>query len=649
MVDSGNAESHIRHNSSRIVQPQTQARLIKLSSARASSVGEPEKYVVAVIQGRGLEIGICVVSLSTGKTYLTQLADGPSFARTLQHLYLYPPLAVLLPDTGHSSSQNTAGSAEHLLAKVLENTFSVQIHWVRREYWNDECGLKYLKTLAVENDHRVAMIASVADRHSALSAAGALFEWLKINDLTFATHSVPIFCAATSGTMFVDAQTAMDLELVSNHLTRKTADTLFGTLNRCYTPMGARLLRSNLLQPINDQEVIERRLDAIHELARGSVGLETLRSLRDNLHAIKHIDLDNILAQVGDLSVPLAEGKLSQEVSFKAKRDPETRIGLLSQLNQAIQVLSTLRDCLADSQSPLLQSLSLRLTSSGSAELRRRLLETLEDQPISASRGLVARGMRLFAIKKDVDSLLDVARTVYTDTRRDINEMAVAIGSLESIDCDAIHTKAGFRFRIKRQDAPAALPRSFINQDRQRKHILFATHELMVANNRLRGSEQEIMDISTRIIQGMEETVVAHSGSLYECSEALAIIDLLAGLATVCSINSSWDTMAIKAGKHPILERNLRLDCVPNDVYATEDVANFQLVQGPNMSGKSTYLRQIGLLVIQAMLGCHVPADYASIKLHDSLLTRLSNQDSMERSLSTFAAEIAATAMIFGA
>jgi len=107
-------------------------------------------------------------------------------------------------------------------------------------------------------------------------------------------------------------------------------------------------------------------------------------------------------------------------------------------------------------------------------------------------------------------------------------------------------------------------------------------------------------------------------------------------------------TLAIKSGRHPILETVQSAgNLVPNDVYC-DDSSSFQIIQGPNMSGKSTYLRQVGLLSVMAMCGCFVPAEYASFRIHDALLTRLSNDDDLERSLSTFASEMATSAMILG-
>lgn len=108
------------------------------------------------------------------------------------------------------------------------------------------------------------------------------------------------------------------------------------------------------------------------------------------------------------------------------------------------------------------------------------------------------------------------------------------------------------------------------------------------------------------------------------------------------------DTLAIKSGRHPVLETVQSAGMVvSNDIYCS-DAAHFHIVHGPNMSGKSTYLRQTGLLTVMAMVGCFVPAEYASFRLHDALLTRLSNDDDIEKSLSTFANEMTSSAMILG-
>lgn len=163
----------------------------------------------------------------------------------------------------------------------------------------------------------------------------------------------------------------------------------------------------------------------------------------------------------------------------------------------------------------------------------------------------------------------------------------------------------------------------------------------------------EALILSDKVVQDLVEEILSHTGALYKASEAVALVDMLWSFAHVSIMRrytrpEFTGTLAIKSGKHPILETvQSPGTLVANDVYC-DDASRFQVIQGPNMSGKSTYLRQIGLLTVMAMCGCFVPAEYASFSVHDALLTRLSNDDDLEKCLSTFASEMATSAMILG-
>jgi len=182
---------------------------------------------------------------------------------------------------------------------------------------------------------------------------------------------------------------------------------------------------------------------------------------------------------------------------------------------------------------------------------------------------------------------------------------------------------------------------------------LFTSMELKKRNARMKDALEEALVLSHSTINDLVSAVLLDVGALYKASEAIAMLDMLWSFAHV-SIMKNYvrpeftGTLAIKSGRHPILENVQSVGMVvPNDVYCSDCTA-FQVIHGPNMSGKSTYLRQIGLLTIMAQCGCFVPAEYASFRIHDHLLTRLSNDDDIEKNLSTFANEMASCAMILG-
>ncbi|KAL7421890.1 MutS protein msh4 [Cryptotrichosporon argae] len=311
---------------------------------------------------------------------------------------------------------------------------------------------------------------------------------------------------------------------------------------------------------------------------------EKTKMIRDGLGGLGKVDVDKLVSMFSQ------KPKTNNPVGVT-----EYKIGLLLQLRNVVRAVPSIRETIRGRRSQILMAVE------------------------SSGRGKIAMQAKLYAVKANCNVMLDVARNTYTENSADVAQQEMDVPIVTEW-CDN-----GYRFSVSADDMTGApIPSDWRNIERGKKQIRFTTLELARYNIRLLQSQQEVFLLSDQIVSELVDDVVGIIGCLYLCSEA------------------------IKTGRHPILAHTLRSDCVPNDAYAAEGSANFQIIQGPNMSGKSTFLRQIGLITIMAMLGCFVPAEYASFKLHDTLLTRLFNDDQMEKSLSTFAAEMATTAMILG-
>ncbi|CEQ39579.1 SPOSA6832_01105, partial [Sporobolomyces salmonicolor] len=293
---------------------------------------------------------------------------------------------------------------------------------------------------------------------------------------------------------------------------------------------------------------------------------------------------------------------------------------------------------------------------------------------------------------------LDVARETYRENLNDAHELCDSLREKHGLDLSLQSTASGtFLFQCAREDweeKGAGMWRYFVSvvrlsiskgrgrglrgdrtQNKKGKRVEFTSLDLKKRNARIAESMQEILLMSDEILDEIFDDVRGSIGCLYRSSDAIALLDMLASLAEISSKNEysteleerrdlqaegadSWlavrpewtDTLAIKAGRHPLHEQFRMSDgsFVPNDTYAS-DAASFQLISGSNMSGKSTLLRQIALLHVMGQIGCFVPALYASFRPISALLTRLSNDDNLEASLSTFAAEMSTMNMILAA
>ncbi|ODO09105.1 hypothetical protein I350_02705 [Cryptococcus amylolentus CBS 6273] len=441
--------------------------------------------------------------------------------------------------------------------------------------------------------------------------------------------------------MFIDVDTARSLELVRNGLTNKTTNTLFSVLNHCHTPMGSRLLRTNILQPGNFVKLIDDRLDATQELVKCG---DKLTIIRSKLASVAQLDLDSILSQISQQQLHIMEVNVT-----------DTRISLLLNLMEYLQVVQALQEELANTESHILRSIAKDFSGQQLDHVF-GIIDACLSREVSvgkSAKGQNSRISRLFAVRASFAPLLDVARQTYQENLQDIYD------STHNFTCQVENKGSNFYFTVPADDIEDALPSEFYGVEKMKNKL--ATEKRMLTRQesqlkrcaKLSQSEQEVLLISGQIVVNLISEVMGTLSGLYHCTEA-AISSYSLGvqvkLLTLSQVRPEFrDTLAIHSGRHPILDRTLGTgECVPNHVYASRGSANFQIIQGPNMSGKSTYLRQIGILTVQAMVGCFVPAEYACFPLPDALLSRLSNDDSMEKCLSTFAAEMATSAMILG-
>ncbi|KAI0962828.1 hypothetical protein AcW1_000092 [Taiwanofungus camphoratus] len=612
----------------------------------AASSRHESSYIVAVLEGRGVarEVGLAALDKDTGRVALIQLADCPTYVKTLHQLHLHSPSLILVPDTFLSISDvslasggKKPSSTSALVQCMMEEFDSIPIEPVMRKYWNEGAGLEFVNQLTVDDNERAATLVTVSSKYYALSAASALFKHAETRlNIRFAASSLLIRYVQVEGTMMIDPETARNLELVGNMSHKKSLHSLFGLLNHTYTAMGARLLRVNILAPISVQASIEARLDVVEELVQTE---ERFNDVKDALKTLNKVDFDKLIS-----SLAASEARESSTAKPAA-----ARVAQMLNLRNIVKSLPLLARALAGSRSELLQIIAEMISDERLDKIYQLVSNSLNEEAAPAKGGLGAVNARVYAVRANYNRLLDVARETYKENVGDIFTLNRVLSEQHDLPLSLVYQDAGFVFALKKSDLEGELPRGFVNVTMQKGRWLFSSVELKKRNARMKDALDETLILSDKIIQELTAEVVVDIGALYKASEAVAILDMLWSFAHASIFRPEFTgTLAIKAGRHPILENVQSAGTlVPNDVYCCE-ASSFQIVQGPNMSGKSTYLRQIGLLTVMAMCGCFVPAGYGSFRLHDALLTRLSNDDDMEKSLSTFANEMASSAMILG-
>ncbi|KIJ21259.1 hypothetical protein PAXINDRAFT_104273 [Paxillus involutus ATCC 200175] len=633
-----------------IARPWTaQSRTGTARPQTAASTRHESSYVIALVESRGTahEVGIGALDKDTGRVMLVQLADCPTYVKTLHQMHIHYPSLVLVPDTFLSATDAALASSGRkpsttslLVQFIMEEFPNVSVESVARKYWNDvagKSGMEFITQLCVEDDERAATLVSVSDKYYALSAACALFKHTESRlNTRFAACSLRIRYASVEGTMMIDPETAKNLELVNNATHKRSSHSLFGVLNHTYTAMASRLLRTNILAPLTAEDAINARLDAVEELVQNE---DIFSEIRDALKGLNKQDFDKLISSLAASEV---------RVSGTAK-SASARVSQMLSLQSVVRSLPFLQRALMGSKPQLLQIIHDMISDNRLALIADLIADNLNDELGSSKGGLAAVNARVYAVKANRNRLLDVARETFKENVGDIYQLNTALSEKHGLPLTLVYQESGFIFALKKDELEGELPKGFLNVSARKGRWLFSSMELKKMNARMKDALDETLILSDKIIQELVAEILSHSGALYTASEAVALTDLLWSFAHASIIRPEFTgTLAVKSGRHPILETvQAAGTLVPNDIYCC-DVSHFQIVQGPNMSGKSTYLRQTGLLAIMAMCGCFVPAEYASFRIHDALLSRLSNEDDMEKSLSTFANEMTSSAMILG-
>ncbi|CAB4399973.1 unnamed protein product [Rhizophagus irregularis] len=598
----------------------------KTSASACIGGRDNHSFVVAMIEGR---VGMCFIDLRTSECILSQIADSQTYVKTLHKLNLYNPVEIILSVTAIEPSKSK-------LCKILEDNMPMaSIIPIGRKYFNDAIGLNYIKQYSLEEDS-ASLILGITSKFYCLAATGAILKYIEsTQNIFFTNHSIKFKYQGCEGTMMIDCVTARNLELISNINNPRSNHSLYGILNNTRTPMGARLLRTNTLQPLSDVTTINMRLDAVEELIRHE---ETFFAIQTALKPFQDIDhLITALIQVPKKpSVKHAEQSINNVIILK----------------HTLKLINLLKESFTGVQNSLLDAIYSLLNDLRLEALEERINDVINEDITYVKSPLALRNQRCYAVRAGFNGLLDVARQTYKETVDDLNEMIDQYREQYQIPIKTqFSSTAGFYLSINiEQLEDKQLPLIFINVKKKRKTLTFTTLEVMKKNTKISDSLTEVYLMSDKTIEDLISEIRNDISVLYKASESIAMLDMLTSFAHQCTVSNYvrpefTDTLAIKAGRNPMRE-SLYVDTfVPNDTYASS-ATNFQLITGPNMSGKSTYLRQIALMSIMSQIGSYVPAEYASFRIVDQLFTRICNDDNIESNASTFVVEMRETAYI---
>jgi DNA mismatch repair protein MutS len=615
MENAGLAKKLVRREVTRVVTPGTAADSL-LSS-------EENNFLAAVAQ-IGDRVGFAALDLSTGEFRATEFSGedaGKRIQEELQQLrpkeLLYGSAAPLFESEALSSSARLDGRGRPSPRGPSNFAETPLDDWI----FAPDHAIPLL-----ENHFGVLSLEGfgLAGKPVAASAAGAILYYVRSTQRGTLDHVDRVGFYERQNHLVLDAVTVRNLELIEPLFAGADAGvTLFRSIDATITPMGKRLLRSWMLRPSIEAAEINARLDAVETQVSGTVAREELRRAMDGI-----LDLERLLSRV---TLETANPRDVLALAASLRKIPGLRVALAKFTTERLSTLHALLDELGD--------------------LRERIDKTIVPEPPIS---LVDGGAIQSGVDKELDELRDLSRNSKQflaqieqreRQRTGINSLKVKFNSI-----------FGYYLEISKPNL------HLVPADYERKQTLvnaerFTTPELKEYEARILDAQEKIVEIERRLFAELRSATAAEARRIRQTALALAEVDVLSGLAHVAALRNycrpQFDDTAdieIVGGRHPVIEQqemaggNERF--VPNDLYLNSTTHTVLVLTGPNMGGKSTYLRQAALVVILAQMGSFVPAASTRLGVVDRVFTRIGASDNLARGRSTFMVEMTETAAI---
>jgi len=597
--DPAAARGIVRREVTRIVTPGTVTTPEVLDSQKPN-------YLAALYHLRN-NIGLAMLELSTGDFWVEQFAH-PADVR--QQLATFAPAECLVPD---------APEKDRILAECLSGISATTI--TPAEAWTFDPDVA-ADTLRQHFGVHSLDGFGCAELPAAVGAAGAVLHYVTHSLRQDARHVRSLRRVHTEAFLLMDRHTVANLELVEprNRPPTRRPATLLEVLDTTRTPMGARLLREWILRPLQDTDAIRRRQDAVAELASDPAFLDRLR---EKLTEIR--DMERL---VGRLSTGGGNAR-----------------DLLS-LARSLAVLPELKKLLDEPPHPALSALCGPLDTC--EELSAELLRALVDEPPATTRD---GGM----IREGYSAELDELRSAARDGHRWITEYQAREQARTGIKSLKVRYNKVFGYYIEVTKSNLSLvPADYVRKQTLVNAERFVTDELKEYENRILGAQERARELEYQIFGELRARVLEQAEVIQRSSRGVAHLDVAACLAerarTLRYVRPQVDDstrIEIRAGRHPVIECIPDSEpFVPNDTHLDTEENQLLVITGPNMAGKSTYIRQVALIVIMAQMGSFVPADQAEIGVVDRVFTRVGAGDELAAGRSTFMVEMQETAAI---
>jgi len=570
---------------------------------------QKENNYIAAIQLEGKEVGLAYADLGTGEIYIHSLETDNLEKELATELLRVQPSEVI------SSHQNyNRPEVLRALRSIPQANIYPYDNWEQKvRNWEkilkEHFGVVSFEGFGIETGRD----------ETALESAAALLGYLKETQQSSLPHIKKLTPFWSKDYLRLDAMTISNLELFTTLRGQKGA-TLVNILDNTRTALGGRKLRQWILKPLFSKKKLEKRLDVVQELRDNSAERESLQEILAQI-----LDIERLLSRV---SVGTANPRDLEGLEVSLEKSGELS-GLLAEKLSPFSYLFP--KSLADKIEP-------------AVELLKKWLQ--EDPPAVLTEGGY--------IKSGVSDELDEQREILAGSRKwlkDFEEKQRKETGIESLKVDQ-NKVFGFYIEVSNSNLDK-IPDTYIRKQTLVNSERFILPELKEREEQTLRAEQEIKDIERRLFDELLGKILSFLEEIQEAARCVSKVDALASLAAVAEKNRysrpdllSSGRLEIIGGRHPVIEQVQDDPFVPNDIKMEKEEAQVLLITGPNMAGKSTYLRQTALITLLAQLGSFVPARSARIPIRDQIYTRVGASDNLSLGQSTFLVEMAETARI---
>lgn len=595
--DPKTAKGIVKREVTRVVTPGTNLNMQELDEGK-------NNYLMAIVCV-GDHFGVSTADITTGDCYVTEIDEE---RKLWDEINKFLPAEIICNDAFLISGVDV---------EDLRNRLHISVFALESWYFGDDlCKQTLLEHFKISSLEGLGL----ADYDSGVIAAGSLFRYLLDTQKNTMEHMNKIIPYTTDRYMVIDSSSRRNLELVETLREKQKRGSLLWVLDKTKTAMGARMLRSFVEQPLIDADAINERLDAVTEL---------------NMQAMLREEIREYLNPVYDLE------RLVSRISYRSANPRD-----LLAFKMSLEMIPHIKNLLANFTSPLLVRINEQMD--GLEDLYTLLEASItEDPPLAVKEGGI--------IREGYNEQVDTYRNSKTQGKSWLAQLEAEEKEKTGIRNLKIKYNKVFGYYLEVTNSFKDLvPEYYTRKQTLTNAERYITPKLKELEDMILGAEDKLFALEYDLFCQVREELAAQIPRIQETAKAIAQLDVYASLSVVAQRNNyvrptvnTKGVIDIKNGRHPVVEKMINNDMfIANDTYLDNGSKRVSVITGPNMAGKSTYMRQTALIVLMAQIGSFVPAEKAKIGVVDRIFTRVGASDDLASGQSTFMVEMTEVANI---